>query len=162
MKKIIALMVVGWFVSATGAADLTNSTVFQIRLVLDAASTNAEEMSATYEVGNGAVRKVTYQVQKTVSFDLSDVKSAAVIESQRYPGTFQVEISFTDDARKRFADFSRQNVGQRIACIVDGRIDSAPVIAAEISGGKVWVGSSQSEQKAKDMAAKINAALTKH
>jgi preprotein translocase subunit SecD len=161
MKKLIAIMAVCLFVSAAYAADLTNSAVFQIRLVLGAASTNSDEMSVAYDIGNGAVHRETYDVQKTVPFDLSAVKSATVIENIRYNGLFQVEVTLTDEARKRFADFSRQNVGKRIACIIDGQLDSAPVLKSEISDGKVWVGSSDSEQKAKDMAAKINAAITK-
>lgn len=161
MNKLIAMMAACWFISVAYAAGLPDSAVFQIRLVLDEASTNSDQMSFDYYDGAGAVHKETYNVQKMVPFDLSAVKSVGVIKSKNYDEVFEVEIAFTDEAQKRFADFTRRNVGKRIACIIDGQIDSVPVLRSRISGGKFWVGSSHSEQKAKDMAARISQAIAK-
>ena len=59
------------------------------------------------------------------------------------------------------AEFTRQNIGRHLAIILFGQLDSAPMLKSEISGGTVWVGSSHSEETAKDLAAKINAAIMK-
>ena len=63
--------------------------------------------------------------------------------------------------RKLLAEFTRQNIGKHLAVILFGQLDSAPVLKSEISSGTVWVGSTHSEETAKDLAAKINAAITK-
>jgi len=96
-----------------------------------------------------------------VAFDESVLKSASVVKNKHYSDLFEVEITFNDEGRKRLAEFTSKNIGKHLAIILFGQLDSAPMLKSEISSGKVWVGSSHSEEKAKDLAAKINAAITK-
>ncbi|HEY5503804.1 MAG TPA: hypothetical protein VIK28_01505 [Sedimentisphaerales bacterium] len=161
MKKLIATMTACLFVLAAGAADLTNTPLFQIGLVVDTPSTDTEQMSVAHPIGNGAVHTETYTVRKMVAFDQSVLKSASVMTNKRYKDVFEVQITFNDEGRKRLAEFTRQNVGKHFAIILFGQLDSAPMLKSEISSGTVWVGSSQSKEAAEDLAAKINAAITK-
>ena len=62
--------------------------------------------------------------------------------------------------KQRFAEVTRENIGRRLAIIVDGRICSAPVIQGEISGGKAQITGNFSEKEAKELAAKISFAIT--
>jgi len=54
------------------------------------------------------------------------------------PTTGQPVVSFglTIEGAEIFADVTRQNVGRRLAIVLDGRVKSAPVINSEIPGGK--------------------------
>lgn len=149
------------FVLAAGAADLTNAPLFQIGLVVVTPSNETEQMSVTYPIGNDAVHTEAFNVRKMVAFDESVLKSASVVKNKHYSDLFEVEITFNDEGRKRLAEFTSKNIGKHLAIILFGQLDSAPMLKSEISSGKVWVGSSHSEEKAKDLAAKINAAITK-
>jgi len=161
MKKLMATTAASLFVLAAGASDLTNAPLFQIGLVVDTPSNDTEQMSVTYPIGNDAVHTETFNVRKMVAFDQSVLKSASVVKNKRYNDVFEVQITFNDEGRKRLAKFTRQNIGRHLALILFGRLDSAPVLKSEISSGTVWVGSSHNEEKAKDLAAKVNAAITK-
>jgi preprotein translocase subunit SecD len=152
MKKLIAIMIACLFVSVAGAADSTNSPVFQIRLVLDAPSGDSEQMSIIS-------RKEVVNVQKTVLIDESALKSVqATTDKQGYP---QIDLTFSGEGRKRFAEVTRQNVGKRLAFIGAGRLYCAPVIKTEISGGKAMIVGFSSQQEAKDLSAKIGEAISK-
>jgi preprotein translocase subunit SecD len=102
--------------------------------------------------------KEVVDVQSAVLFDRTAVKSAEVQTHEDYS---VIAITFSDDARKRFAEFTRQNIGKRLAIIIDGQICSAPKIMAEIAGGKAEVSGSFTEQEARDLAKKITQELKK-
>jgi preprotein translocase subunit SecD len=161
MKKLIATMAACLFVLAAGAADLTNAPLFQIGLVVDTPSNDTEQMSVAYPIVNGAVHTETFTVRKTIAFDQSVLKSASVITNKRNKDVFEVQITFNDEGQKRLAEFTRQNIGRHLAIILFGQLDSAPMLKSELLGGTVWVGRSQIKEAAKDLAAKINAAITK-
>ena len=149
------------FMLAAGATDLTNAPLFQIGLVVDTPSNDTEQMSVNFPTGNDAVLTNTFNVRKMVGFDRTVVRSASVVTNKRYKHVFEVQITFNDEGRKRLAEFTRQNIGKHLAIILFGQLDSAPMLKSEISSGTVWVGSSQSKEAAKDLAVKINAAITK-
>ena len=46
-----------------------------------------------------------------------------------------VEFELTPEAKVKFATVTRENIGNAIAIVIDGRVVSAPIIMAEISGG---------------------------
>jgi len=72
-----------------------------------------------------------------------------------------INIAFTDAGRERFAAISRQNIGKRLAIVINGQVRSAPVINSEITGGKVQISGRFSEPEAKKLAAEISAAIAK-
>lgn len=105
-----------------------------------------------------SVRKEMVNVQKAVLFDQTALKSAKVRTDKGYP---LIVITFTDDGRKRFAEVTRQNIGKRLAIIIQGQLYCAPRIRAEIPGGKAEISGKFSEQEAKNLAAKITEAMKK-
>ena len=52
-------------------------------------------------------------------------------------GSGFIEATLTDDCKARFADFSEQNVGRKIALVVDGEVLSAPIVQERIDGGEI-------------------------
>lgn len=160
MKKIITLLAACLLFSSAQAVGLTNSPLFQIRLVLDTPSADSESMSVSYNVGTNSVRQDTFIVQTTPLFDINDVKSAASTQVKRAKTT-GLEITFTDQARKRWADFTGANVGKRVAIILEVQLNSAPVLKSGIPGGKIQIVSNQGVQETTKLIAAINAAIPK-
>ncbi len=101
----------------------------------------------------------TLNVQRTVLLDQTALQSAK--SSADGLGQPLIEINFTDDGGKRFAEVTRQNLGQRLAIIIDGQVYQAPVIHGEISGGKAQISGRFSKAEATDLVAKINRSLRK-
>jgi RNA polymerase sigma factor (sigma-70 family) len=144
-------------ISAGGGNPMPS--VFQFRLVLDAPSAKTERMTVV-QSGADAKAGETLYVQKTVLLDQTDLKSASVITNQP-AGKPRIQITFTDAGAKRFAKVTHRNIGKRLAIIIDGQLYSAPVIQSEIRGGLAEITGNFSEQKANDLAAKINQSVTK-
>ena len=146
--------------SDTSAGDANPvPSVFQFRLVLNAPSAKADPMTVVQQGADAKATKTLY-VQKKVLLDQTDLMSASVITNQP-AGKPWIQITFTDAGTKQFAKVTRQNIGKRLAIIIDGRLYSAPTIRSEIRDGKAQITGNFSEQEANDLAAKINQSVTK-
>jgi preprotein translocase subunit SecD len=129
-----------------------------MRLVLDTASADSEQITLTTKNEDKTFTD-TLNVQKTVLLDQTALQSAK--SSTDALGQPVIEINFTDDGGKRFAEVTRQNTRKRLAIIIGGQLYQAPVIQTEISGGRAQISGSFSKQEATDLAAKINQSLRK-
>ena len=146
--------------SDTSAGDANPApSVFQFRLVLNAPSAKADPMTVVQPDADAKTAKTLY-VQKKVLLDQTDLKSASVITNQP-AGKLRIDITFTDAGAKRFAKVTHQNIGKRLAIIIDGRLYSAPTIKSEIRGGQAEISGNFSEAEAQDLATKINQSVTK-
>ena len=76
-------------------------------------------------------------------------------------GESRIQITFTDAGAKRFAKVTHQNMGKRLAIIIDGRLYSAPTVKSEVRGGQAEISGNFSESEAQDLATKINQSVTK-
>ncbi len=86
------------------------------------------------------------------------VRSANVQTLEHDPYAY-VEVEFTDAGRDRLAALTRQNIEKRVVIFVDGTLIVAPIVKAEIAGGKFWLSGRMSEQEATELANEINGAL---
>jgi preprotein translocase subunit SecD len=159
MKKIVHIISGCLIALAAVAADSSTSQVFQMRLVLDKPSSDADQMTLVQK-WNGKEKKEVLFVQKAVLLDQTDLKSATGSTNAQIVAS-QIDISFTDKGAKHFAEVTRQNIGKRLAIVIDGQIYSAPNIQAEITGGAAKITGSFSQQEARDLAAKISKTLPK-
>ncbi len=142
----------------TGPTTVTLGPAFQIRLVVDVPSVDAEPMSHVVSNHAGSPPQTeTLYVQRTVLLDQTAVKSANVITNTL--GMPCIEIVFTDQGRRQFAEITRWNLHQRLAIIVDGQLQEAPVIQSEITGGTTQISGSFSAHEAKNLAAIINRSI---
>jgi hypothetical protein len=137
-----------------------NTSIFQMRLVVDEAAADAEKMTMlnTNET-TGQVRMQVVFVKKQTLLDQSDLQSAKLING--FQGDLQIEIKFTSAGREKFAKVTREHLHQRLAIIVEGRLLSAPNIQSEITSGTGQITGSFSEAEAEALAAKINGAIAK-
>ncbi len=84
------------------------------------------------------------------------VKTAHV----RIGGTYNepyVSLQFTDRGGKLFEKITAENVGKRLAIVLDGVVRSAPVIREKISGGSAQITGSFTHEEASDLAIVLRA-----
>ena len=156
---LLAVVISTAFTGCTAKRDSTaatsNPATFQVRLVLDAPSSDSTEMSIIQSTGSPTPKEVVY-VQNAALLDQTALKSAKVVRDNL--GHPQIAVSFTESGGKRFADVTRENIGKRLALVIDGRVYCAPKIMAEISGG-ANISGSFSEQEAKELATRLTPPL---
>ena len=99
-------------------------------------------------------------MQHLVLLNQSALKSATVTTNQP-DGSPRIEIAFTDEGKKRFAEVTRQSIGKRLAIVIGGQLYSAPKIMTEISGGTAAISGSFSQQEATELVAKITESIEK-
>jgi preprotein translocase subunit SecD len=142
------------------AAEPIKPATFELRLVLDSASPDSEQLTCTQQRTQGHPVDEKLNVQKKTLIDNSALKSATF---QRDPitGAPQVEFTLTKDGTKRFAEVTHDHLGQRLAIVVDGKVCSAPRLQSEIAGGKAVISGSFSEHEATELAARLSAGAKK-
>lgn len=67
-------------------------------------------------------------------------------------GQIIVSMAFTDEGSKQFEKITSENVGERLAIVLDGEMKSAPVIKQAISGGDAVIEGIDTLEEAKDIA----------
>ncbi|HXK46920.1 MAG TPA: protein translocase subunit SecD [Deltaproteobacteria bacterium] len=63
-----------------------------------------------------------------------------------------VSLSFNPDGARVFERVTSENVGRRLAIVLDGKVNSAPVIRDAISGGKAIIEGHFTDEEARDLA----------
>ncbi len=89
-----------------------------------------------------------------------DLKSAQVgfgSGANARAGSAQVNIQFTDQGAKKFADITRRNVGKPVAIFLDEEPVSAPIVQQEILGGNAMISGNFTSDSAKKLAIQLNA-----
>jgi SecD/SecF fusion protein len=84
----------------------------------------------------------------------ADLTGDRVSESHAYYGNegWTVILKFDSEGAKKFGDITAANVGHRFAIVLDGVIQSAPVIRTAIYGGDAQITGSFTEQEARGLA----------
>jgi len=70
---------------------------------------------------------------------------------------WEIDFQLTSEGSKAFSDVTTQNVGKRLAIVVDNQVISAPTIQSAITNGSGVITGSFTEQRAKDLATQLNA-----
>src|SRR5437867_3121679 len=154
MKTILLPFV--WSLALTvAAAETSKPPVFQVRLILDSPAPDSERMTMTRTGREGQATQVVFQVQRTPLLDHKAVRSASVQKSPQ-TGAPEIQVTFTEQGAKRFAEVTRQNIDKSLAIVIDGKLVSAPIIKTEIPGGRAVISGNFSDQEAAQLAAKIN------
>ncbi len=101
---------------------------------------------------NGTTRLEQFVVSKNAENGLKGdiIKSAMVVRGNL--GEPQIDFTLTDDGAKRFGDTTRENVGHRLAIVLDGELYSAPNIQSPIETGNGQITGSYTIQQAMELA----------
>ncbi len=76
----------------------------------------------------------------------------ARVGTDPYTGEFEVSMSMNSEGAKRWANLTRENVGEAIAIVLDGLVYSAPTVSEEIKGGSSSISGNFSQAEADDLA----------
>lgn len=76
---------------------------------------------------------------------------------QQRPGSNSISLTFNQDGKRKFSDFTRRNVGEILAIILDGKILSVPVIQVHIPDGRAEITGTFTALEAKTLAEFLNA-----
>lgn len=153
MKRIPLFLTVCLLTWAVTPAIADNQPLLQFRLVVDRPVADSEQMTQVESNARAGSSEVL-NVQKAVLLDQTSVKQATT--SRDALGQPVVNIEFSDIGAKQFAAITRDNVGRRLAINVDGKLISAPRIAAEISGGRAEITGRFTERQAQGLAMQLN------
>lgn len=86
----------------------------------------------------------------------SDVKNAAAaIDSSGAVQEYIVQLSFSDEGSKKFADATTKNIGKRIYIIYDREVASAPTVQNAITGGSAVINGMEDDEEAEQLAQTI-------
>jgi preprotein translocase subunit SecD len=155
MKNIFPLLVIVLLSLVAVAHAASTPSVLQFRLVMDSPTADSEPMTVV-QPNNSSRQPEVLNVQKEVLLDQSDVKNATVYRGGKTGGQTVVYINFTDDGAKRFSEATGQNIGRRLAVVIDGKLCMAPRINSAISGGVAQISGVFTEKEAENLVARIN------
>lgn len=68
----------------------------------------------------------------------------------------QVGVSFDDDGKQKFAEFTKNNIGEILYIVLDGNIISAPRINQEIPNGQATISGEFTPKSAKELVDYLN------
>lgn len=86
----------------------------------------------------------------------TDLKQAAVTFDQRTSKP-QVELSFSSDGAKKFAEITKNNVGKIVAIVLDDQLVEAPRVNEPIYGGSAVITGGFTTEQAKLLQIQLNA-----
>jgi preprotein translocase subunit SecD len=104
-----------------------------------------------------AERKVPYVVQKRTLLTGAELTRAEVQADPNSLGNWQVAIEFTSAGARIFGEITEQNVGKRLAIILDGNVYSAPRINERIPSGRAVITGHFTVDDARDLAIVLRA-----
>jgi SecD/SecF fusion protein len=78
------------------------------------------------------------------------VKNAMVVRGNL--GEPQIDFTLNDDGAKKFAQVTRENIGHKLAIVLDGELKTAPTIQGAIEGGNGQITGSYTEKEAFEIA----------
>jgi preprotein translocase subunit SecD len=89
-----------------------------------------------------------------------EVASAERAYDQR-TGEPVISFRMTASSARAFAELTRQNVGRKVAILIDGRMVIAPVIREPILGGSGQVSGHFSPEEAREIALRLSSSAAK-
>ncbi len=104
----------------------------------------------------GHERKTPYLLKKRTALTGEYLTDARVQIDSRYNEPY-VSISFDARGARLFEQVTAQNIKKRLAIVLDGKVNSAPVIQDKISGGKAQITGRYTTDEARDLAIVLRA-----
>lgn len=121
---------------------------------------NSYEKTDMGSDGEAVYKTPKGETANTILLDGSDIKSASAgVTSNQNTNKqeYVVNLEFTDEGAKKFADATKQYLNNTISIWMDDEMLSAPTVNAEITDGKAQITGDFTSEKATALANKINA-----
>lgn len=104
----------------------------------------------------GVTREIPYLVKKTTLLTGDTISDARVAFDTRFNEPY-VSLKFNRQGARVFAKITGDNVGKRLAIILDGNVYSAPNIREKIGGGNAQISGGFTHTEAVDLAIALRA-----
>ncbi len=119
----------------------------------------AEDIPPGYEVlakedENGTSPTAYYVVKQKAEMTGDRVARADVVSGQLVG--YEISLKLTDEGAKEFGALTTANVGRNLAIVLDGKLDSAPVIRGPITGGVASISGNFDQRAAFDLKSVLN------
>ncbi|MFO0703250.1 MAG: protein translocase subunit SecD [Patescibacteria group bacterium] len=102
-----------------------------------------------------ATQSAIFRLTKETNLTGTDVKKASVVFNQQN-GEPNVQLTFSKDGGKKFADITKRNVGKLVGIYVDNDLLTAPTVQTEIVDGVALISGQFTVDSAKSLAVSIN------
>ncbi|TMQ54847.1 MAG: protein translocase subunit SecD [Candidatus Eisenbacteria bacterium] len=109
------------------------------------------------EGSQGVSGRGLYVLKKVPEMTGGTIASAIAEPDQQSPGAMAVGMKMTPRGRADFARITGNNVGRQLAIVLDGVVNSAPVIRERIPSGDAKISGSFDITEAKDLAIVLRA-----
>lgn len=124
-------------------------------------SQNEFAYGSEFEAPDGSMYTSLYFLKSKAELSGEHLKDARVEIGQGYDpqtaGKPYVSLTFTGEGADLFADVTGANIKERLAIVLDGRVQSAPVIQDKIRGGRAQITGDFSMEDAKDLRVVLRA-----
>ncbi len=100
---------------------------------------------------NGQTYRQPYLLKKRTELSGTEIADARVSIDSRF-NEYAVTLKFNSKGARKFDKLTAAHVGERFAIILEGTVNSAPVIRERISGGSAQITGSFSPEEAHDLA----------
>lgn len=87
--------------------------------------------------------------------EVADAKMGVGSTSKNGPSEPYVSLEFTEEGKSLFAQATAQNIGKRLAIVMDDQVISAPTVNAEITDGKAMITGQFTSPEAEELAVRI-------
>jgi len=94
-------------------------------------------------------------LKKETGLTGKDVTKASVVFDQQ-TGQPQVQLNFTSEGNKKFAEITKRNIGEPVGIYLDEMLISAPTVQQEIRDGNAVISGNFRVEDAKQLATAIN------
>jgi len=165
-ERRILVQIPGYEDTATAKAILGRTAVLQFKLV-DEKGDLEKALAGTIPLGDeivygkeemrdGKSFQQPYLLNKRVELSGTEVADARVSIDSRY-GEYAVTLKFTSKGARTFDRLTKEHVNDRFAIILEGKVNSAPVIRERISGGTAQITGNFSPEEARELAIVLKA-----
>lgn len=95
---------------------------------------------------------------KPTSLTGKDLKNA-VVDFNQQTGEPEVQLTFTSEGAKKFADITSRNIGKRVDIVLDNQVISFPTVQSAILDGNAVINGSFTTDQAKTLATQLQAGV---
>ncbi|HET6349087.1 MAG TPA: protein translocase subunit SecD [Candidatus Krumholzibacteria bacterium] len=106
---------------------------------------------------DNTMARVLYMVEKVPTLDGSSLVNAQTRNDPEDPSRLNVAFTLNRQGAIKFARFTGENIGRRIAIVLDDKVRSAPAVQSKIPNGEGRITGMKSDEEANDLSIVLRA-----
>jgi preprotein translocase subunit SecD len=109
-------------------------------------------LKACFPADQEGMYKAVVAIKREPVLNLSDIQKTK-------SKALSVEIYFTMEGARKWAEMTKENIGRNIAFVIDDQVYSMPVVNGVIKNGIAMIIGLENEAKAKELSDRLNSGL---